>query len=199
MSYRQFHNEDGEEYGSFETYYLDANEIADILDANGITEESSDEDREEFSWMEPGFYWAAGFPGCLHDGEPTGPFFTERGAVEDADEWHDVAELDAEFGPKVEQIEVNELPFLLHIESLSEELASALFNCAGPGKVDNAVRHVVETYTKPGNPDAIRRALDQVGAWTDEQLEDDAENLHRMIFVLTGDFAEGSDTAALDG
>lgn len=34
-----------------------------------------------------GWYWAAGFPGCLHDGEPSGPFATSRQALEDADGW----------------------------------------------------------------------------------------------------------------
>jgi hypothetical protein len=31
-----------------------------------------------------GWYWQAGFPGCLPDGEPTGPFETEAEAIADA-------------------------------------------------------------------------------------------------------------------
>lgn len=32
----------------------------------------------------PGWYWAAGFPGCLWDSDPVGPFDTEAEALEDA-------------------------------------------------------------------------------------------------------------------
>lgn len=31
----------------------------------------------------PGWYWHACFPGCLPDGEPQGPFGSEREAIED--------------------------------------------------------------------------------------------------------------------
>ena len=31
-----------------------------------------------------GFYWQAGFPGCLADGDPVGPFATEAEAIADA-------------------------------------------------------------------------------------------------------------------
>lgn len=33
---------------------------------------------------EPGFYWWACYPGCLPDGEPSGPFPTAEGAYLDA-------------------------------------------------------------------------------------------------------------------
>ncbi len=36
-------------------------------------------------WRAPkGWFWAAGFPGCLWDGDPVGPFTTEGEAIEDA-------------------------------------------------------------------------------------------------------------------
>ena len=35
---------------------------------------------------ESGFYYAYGFPGCLHDSDPEGPFKTEQEALEDARE-----------------------------------------------------------------------------------------------------------------
>jgi hypothetical protein len=34
--------------------------------------------------LEPGWYWWFCFPGCLSDGEPVGPFETERAAIADA-------------------------------------------------------------------------------------------------------------------
>lgn len=35
---------------------------------------------------ESGYYYAFGFPGCLHDGDPIGPFTTEQEALDDARE-----------------------------------------------------------------------------------------------------------------
>lgn len=31
-----------------------------------------------------GYFYAFGFPGCLHDGDPVGPFTTEQEALDDA-------------------------------------------------------------------------------------------------------------------
>lgn len=36
-----------------------------------------------------GWYWQAGFPGCMPDGDPVGPFDTETEALEDAQDGHD--------------------------------------------------------------------------------------------------------------
>lgn len=43
-----------------------------------------DIDMESFSDAEPGWYWQACFPGCLPDGDPVGPFRTEREATKNA-------------------------------------------------------------------------------------------------------------------
>ena len=56
--YHQFKNEDGEPYGSFEVFHAD---------------------REP-----PGWYWHACSPGCIPDGEPSGPFKTAQQAYDDA-------------------------------------------------------------------------------------------------------------------
>ena len=77
-SHEGFHSfhapETQEEYGSFEVYWQDSHICA------------TDEDTCELG--QAGWYWAAGFPGCLPDGEPTGPFAYSQQAHEDADEWH---------------------------------------------------------------------------------------------------------------
>jgi hypothetical protein len=73
MSYHEFISEDGTRCGSFEVFYLDAGTIA----AESLTD-------EEGTPLEPGFYWWACFPGCLPDGEPSGPYQTEEEAIEDA-------------------------------------------------------------------------------------------------------------------
>lgn len=70
MTYHQFTDETGEPYGSFETFFT-----------CGSFEQDSE---ESFS---PGFYWQACFPGCLPDGDPTGPFETEQDAIIDANEY----------------------------------------------------------------------------------------------------------------
>ena len=46
-------------YGSFETFYCT-------------------------NCQEVGWYWHACFPGCLPDSEPSGPFATEKEAIDDA-------------------------------------------------------------------------------------------------------------------
>ena len=71
MSYHQFTNESGEQYGSFETFFYYDSINSDHFGRIG--------DR--------GWYWNAGFPGCLPDGEPSGPFETEQDAIKDATEF----------------------------------------------------------------------------------------------------------------
>ena len=48
-------------------------------------------DLEEFggdkTWLEPGWYYQYGFPGCLSESDPFGPFETEDEALEDAREF----------------------------------------------------------------------------------------------------------------
>ena len=65
--YHSFIDDDGNEFGSFETFYRTNN-------ANKID-----------NWSEgEGWFWWACFPGCLPDGEPTGPFTSEDETIEDA-------------------------------------------------------------------------------------------------------------------
>lgn len=66
--YHQFHMEDTQEtHGSFEIFWHPGH-IEDDVSA--------------------GWYWHACFPGCMPDGEPSGPFASSRQALEDADPWH---------------------------------------------------------------------------------------------------------------
>ncbi len=37
--------------------------------------------------VQAGWYWWACFPGCLPDGDPTGPFETEKEALDDAQDY----------------------------------------------------------------------------------------------------------------
>ncbi len=81
MTYHQFTNESGEQYGSFETFYLNPAQAWEIL---GDSWELSDQG--EHITLE-GVYWQACFPGCLPCGEPIGPFGTEQDAIKDATEY----------------------------------------------------------------------------------------------------------------
>lgn len=66
--YHRFKSEDCEEFGSFEVFEITSR---------------SDSDPDE---LPPGWFWAAGFPGCLWDGDPRGPFATSAAAFDDARE-----------------------------------------------------------------------------------------------------------------
>jgi hypothetical protein len=74
MAYRAFKDDEGNESGSFETFYMTAEEIGNSWDSSRIGDEPP----------QSGWYWWACFPGCLPDGEPSGPFATEQEAIDDA-------------------------------------------------------------------------------------------------------------------
>lgn len=71
QGYHRFLNEEGEEYGSFEVFWADG----------GVMEDGPGEGTEI---ERPGWYWWACSPGCLPDGEPTGPFASSSRAKHDA-------------------------------------------------------------------------------------------------------------------
>ena len=66
MAFHQFTPSDREPYGSFEVFY----------DIRALTLTGKE--------VDAGFYWQSGFPGCIPDGDPVGPFPTEEEAIEDA-------------------------------------------------------------------------------------------------------------------
>ncbi len=74
--YHQFHAEETREpYGSFEVFFVAPN-YRECDNGEGCP-----------NLLAPGWYWFACFPGCLPDGEPSGPFARSDLAHEDADEW----------------------------------------------------------------------------------------------------------------
>lgn len=68
-----------ETYGSFEIFWHDG---------AGEPGSARSDDEEDFEPQPAGWYWRAYFPGCVPDGEPSGPFASSRQALQDADEWH---------------------------------------------------------------------------------------------------------------
>lgn len=61
MGYHSFIDELGAAYGSFVIEFIAAD-----------------------SFLEPGWYWTACFPGCLNDSDPVGPFDTQEDAMRSA-------------------------------------------------------------------------------------------------------------------
>ena len=68
--YHSFIDDEGVEYGSFEAFY------------HCYSDDAMTNDEGEA--YDDGYYWWACFPGCMPDGDPAGPFDTEREAIEDA-------------------------------------------------------------------------------------------------------------------
>jgi hypothetical protein len=83
MSYYEFASDSGTGFGSLEAFHTDEHPITS-------TGERFDNYAET---VQAGWYWWPCFPGCLPDGDATGPFQTEREAVEDAGGiWDDLSE-----------------------------------------------------------------------------------------------------------
>ena len=66
--YHPFKSPDGGTYGSFEVFWAQAREFPA---------------EDEGQFLAEGWYWRAGFPGCMPDGEPSGPFESSLDAYED--------------------------------------------------------------------------------------------------------------------
>lgn len=76
MAYYQFHDEDGQPFGSYEAWWH-----------NGGNLFGGNDDYDEGYAPAKGWYWWACFPGCVPDGEASGPFNSELEARQDADKF----------------------------------------------------------------------------------------------------------------
>lgn len=80
--YHQFHDDVTQTpCGSFEIYWWNGGHMI---------EQEGDDDMPLDDWRDPepaGWYWRAGFPGCLPDGEPSGPYGSSKLAHINADIW----------------------------------------------------------------------------------------------------------------
>ena len=76
MSYHEFTDpETGENHGSFEVFYNDqSGDWSEFQDENG-------------DLLPIGYYWWACFPGCIPDGDFSGPFSTIEEAIRDANDF----------------------------------------------------------------------------------------------------------------
>lgn len=76
MTYHTFKDSVEGEYGSFEVFKIEPQR-------NSIGNEMTIDGKAAM----PGWYWWACFPGCLPDGDPSGPFKTEQDAINDAQDF----------------------------------------------------------------------------------------------------------------
>jgi hypothetical protein len=77
-----------------EVFYMSQADIDQVCRDNGIDPDDRQDD-DSVVYSDPGWYYWSCFPGCLPDGEPTGPFATEAEAEADMRENMDVENDDA--------------------------------------------------------------------------------------------------------
>jgi hypothetical protein len=74
---------DGGEYGSFHVFYVSRSDVRDSrreFEPNPVRDDDA-------PYTRAGWYWQAGFPGCLPDSEVAyGPFTSSRAAYRNAQE-----------------------------------------------------------------------------------------------------------------
>lgn len=63
---------------------------------------------------------------------------------------------------------------------------------SAPGRVDDAVHKFAPQIDRDPRltPDAVRAELAEYGAWEESELQDDAENWERLVWILAGDIRQ---------
>jgi hypothetical protein len=64
-----------------------------------------------------------------------------------------------------------------------------LMGCSHQGQCDEDVEQAAQ-YFEVKCYESIRQDLKEYGAWSDEELQDDEENLKRYLWTLSGDIQE---------
>jgi len=77
-------------------------------------------------------------------------------------------------------------------EPLVELTLDTALDCSQPGPADEAVADAVDfgEVNFVASADEIRQFLAGYGSWNDEELADDQENLHRVLWVAACDIRE---------
>lgn len=86
--YHSFHSEfEQEPYGSLEVFHTVR---VTCSECGQVSHAPEGQCCDESNWqpLDAGWFWWACEPGCMPDGDATGPFATSRLALEDADEWN---------------------------------------------------------------------------------------------------------------
>ena len=80
-----------------------------------------------------------------------------------------------------------------YFDRLSIEMPDdAVSDCSHQGRCDDDVAHWVRSgqIKFNGTPENSRRELAEYGAWDDEELADDDQNLHRILWIAAGNIQE---------
>ena len=80
--------------------------------------------------------------------------------------------------------------FLLNTSEISAQLRADLITCGDSGDAEPAVNYVLENYSITGNPTDCRKYLEQYGCWDAAELDNHADNLARLVWIVGGDLAE---------
>ena len=70
-------------------------------------------------------------------------------------------------------------------------------NCSHPGPCDNDVKELSDLpYIKKQlariEPGKIAKVLSDYGAWDEIELQDNAQNIQRLLWIAAGDIADGN-------
>jgi len=66
------------------TWTLPDVEVFHVSPAEAIYNQQNDDHADEYTIVEPGYYWWTCLPGCMPDSSPFGPYPTEAAAIEAA-------------------------------------------------------------------------------------------------------------------
>lgn len=56
-------------------------------------------------------------------------------------------------------------------------------DCSGPGSKDEIVGHWAKKLSIKIDPDLIRAEVKEYGTWNQEELQDNEQNIHRLIWI----------------
>jgi len=69
-------------------YTLPDVEVFRVSPAEAIYNQQNADHADEYTIVEPGYYWWTCMPGCMPDSSPFGPYETEAAAIEAAQDIH---------------------------------------------------------------------------------------------------------------
>ena len=75
-------------------------------------------------------------------------------------------------------------------DDIDSQLLEDLMDCTGQGDATDAVKHVIENHDIEVDPLLVEKYLDGIGAWEEDELQDEATNLERFVWIMACDLAE---------
>lgn len=68
----------------------------------------------------------------------------------------------------------------------------AISDCSHQGQCYDDVAYWADKITRPDEitPEALRSELKEFGAWDSQELDDDSQNWHRLIWIAAGNIKE---------